>query len=181
MFWKTRRRQQNLARLLQLLVVMLTSQLTSIFNLFWLKLLLKLKYRRRIKITGSDSITSLSFQKPVSVYYIWIEREPLDLPQVVLSQEEKETEREALDRASKCERSEAREASTTCFARQEIESSDVTVWREASCCFHELVFQRICRRRWRKWIISCALWVLTMIWHIYLSLWNWTSRKLSKY
>ena len=36
---------------------------------------------------------------------------PLDLPQVVLNQEEKETERKACDRASKCERSEAREAS----------------------------------------------------------------------
>ena len=75
----------------------------------------------------------------------------LDLPQVMLSQKEKDTEREALggareacDRASKCERSEAREASTTCFACRK--SNRVTsLWREASCCFHELVFQRIRR------------------------------------
>ena len=66
----------------------------------------------------------------------------LDLPQVVLSHEEKETDREACARASKCERSEAREASTTCFACRK--SNRVTsLWREASCCFHELVFQRI--------------------------------------
>ena len=69
----------------------------------------------------------------------------LDLPQVVLSQEEKETEREACERASRYERSEAREASTTCFAGRK--SNRVTsLWREASCCFpHELVFQRIRR------------------------------------
>ena len=110
----------------------------------------------------------------------------LDLPQVVLSQEEKETEhkafggaREACNRASKCERSKAREASTTCFACRK--SNWVTyLWREASgAAFMSLYFNGFVG--WRKWIISCALQVLAMIWHIYLCLWNWTSRKLSKY
>ena len=75
----------------------------------------------------------------------------LDFSQVVLSQKEKETKRKALggareawDRASKCERSEAREACTTCFACRK--SNRMTLlWREASGCFHELVFQRIRR------------------------------------
>ena len=78
-----------------------------------------------------------------------------DLPQVVLSHEQKETEREACDRASKCERSKEREASTTCFACRK--SNRVTsLWREASCCFHELVFQRI-RRLMKMNYILCLV------------------------
>ena len=104
----------------------------------------------------------------------------LDLPQVVLSQEEKETEhkalgraREACDRASKCERSEAQEACTTCFACRK--SNRVTsLWREASCCFQ--AWARVSTDSSvdenELFLVLCKFLVET---------WNWTSRKLSKY
>ena len=69
----------------------------------------------------------------------------------MLSQEEKEAEREALVGARKaCDRASKYEHDL--FRLQEIESSDVT-WREASCYFHELVFQRI--RRLKKNYFLC--------------------------